>query len=59
MLHAEGFWNEPNDMLYLSRNEVRDVLFDLVTAGASAPRRRSARTSGRRRSSAAGASSTR
>jgi pyruvate,water dikinase len=31
MLHAEGFWNEPDDLLYLSRNEVRDVLFDLVT----------------------------
>lgn len=31
MLHAEGFWNEPDDLLYLGRNEVRDALFDLVT----------------------------
>lgn len=30
MLQAEGFWTEPDDLLYLSRNEVRDVLFDLV-----------------------------
>lgn len=40
MLHAEGFWTEPDDLLYLSRNEVRDALFDLVTAwgvGAKAP----------------------
>ena len=32
MLHAQGLWNEPEDMLYLGRNEVRDVLFDLVTS---------------------------
>jgi pyruvate,water dikinase len=31
MLHAEGFWTEPDDLLYLGRNEVRDALFDLVT----------------------------
>jgi pyruvate,water dikinase len=40
MLHAQGLWNEPEDMLYLGRNEVRDVLFDLVTSwgvGAGAP----------------------
>ena len=30
MLQAEGFWTEPDDLLYLSRNEVRDALFDLV-----------------------------
>ncbi|GAA1635102.1 PEP-utilizing enzyme [Georgenia ruanii] len=39
MLHAEGFWTEPDDLLYLGRNEVRDVLFDLVTGwGVGAPR---------------------
>ncbi|GAA3325704.1 PEP-utilizing enzyme [Paeniglutamicibacter sulfureus] len=32
MLHAQGLWNEPEDMLYLGRNEVRDVIFDLVTS---------------------------
>ncbi|MFL4474123.1 PEP-utilizing enzyme [Paeniglutamicibacter sp. MACA_103] len=40
MLHAQGLWNEPEDMLYLGRNEVRDVLFDLVTSwgvGSGAP----------------------
>ena len=31
MMHAEGFWTEPEDLLYLNRNEVRDALFDLVT----------------------------
>ena len=31
VLQAEGFWTEPDDLLYLSRNEVRDALFDLVT----------------------------
>ncbi|MEZ2389705.1 PEP-utilizing enzyme [bacterium RCC_150] len=31
LFHAEGFWTEPDDLLYLSRNEVRDALFDLVT----------------------------
>ncbi|WP_029705125.1 PEP-utilizing enzyme [Arthrobacter sp. TB 26] len=40
MLQAEGFWTEPDDLLYLSRNEVRDVLFDLVAnwgVGAEGP----------------------
>ncbi|GAA4287897.1 PEP-utilizing enzyme [Georgenia daeguensis] len=38
MLHAEGFWSEPDDLLYLNRNEVRDALFDLVTGwGVGAP----------------------
>ena len=40
MLHAQGLWNRPDDMLYLGRNEVRDVLFDLVISwgvGAGAP----------------------
>jgi pyruvate,water dikinase len=40
MLQAEGFWTEPDDLLYLSRNEVRDVLFDLVIGwgvGAKSP----------------------
>ncbi|MFD1211774.1 hypothetical protein ACFQ36_06945 [Arthrobacter sp. GCM10027362] len=31
MMHAEGFWTEPDDLLYLNRNEVRDALFDLAT----------------------------
>ena len=35
MMHAEGFWTEPDDLLYLGRNEVRDALFDLSPAGAS------------------------
>ncbi|TRW46028.1 PEP-utilizing enzyme [Georgenia yuyongxinii] len=40
MLHAEGFWTEPDDLLYLGRNEVRDALFDLVTGwGVGAPHR--------------------
>lgn len=39
LFHAEGFWAEPDDILYLSRNEVRDALFDLVTGfGIGAPR---------------------
>ncbi len=29
-----GFWAEPSDMLYLTRGEVRDALFDLVTGWA-------------------------
>ena len=29
-----GFWAEAQDMLYLTRNEVRDALFDLVTGWA-------------------------
>ena len=38
MLHAHGFWPEADDMLYLTRNEVRDALFDLVTGhGVGAP----------------------
>lgn len=33
-----GFWEDPNDLLYLNRNEVRDALFDLVTGhGIGAP----------------------
>jgi pyruvate,water dikinase len=29
-----GFWATPEDMLYLTRNEVRDALFDLITGWA-------------------------
>ncbi|WP_026453048.1 PEP-utilizing enzyme [Saccharomonospora iraqiensis] len=29
-----GFWSERNDLLYLTRGEVRDAIFDLVTAWA-------------------------
>lgn len=29
-----GFWNDPADLLYLNRNEVRDALFDLATGWA-------------------------
>jgi pyruvate,water dikinase len=29
-----GFWNDPADMLYLNRGEVRDAIFDLVTGWA-------------------------
>ncbi len=28
LLHEEGFWENPDDILYLSRDEVRPVLFD-------------------------------
>lgn len=28
LLHTQGFWPKPNDMFYLSRQEVRDALFD-------------------------------
>ncbi|MEN9715331.1 MAG: hypothetical protein RJA35_798, partial [Actinomycetota bacterium] len=31
VLHSYGFWNEPDDILYLTRDEVRPVLFDLAT----------------------------
>jgi pyruvate,water dikinase len=31
ILHGYGFWNQPDDMLYLTRDEVRPVLFDLAT----------------------------
>jgi pyruvate,water dikinase len=31
VLHGYGFWNQPDDMLYLTRDEVRPVLFDLAT----------------------------
>jgi pyruvate,water dikinase len=31
VLHGYGFWNEPDDILYLTRDEVRPVLFDLAT----------------------------
>ncbi|MGP6173951.1 PEP-utilizing enzyme [Corynebacterium sp. A21] len=37
-LHSYGFWEEADDLLYLNRNEVRDVLFDLATGwGVGAP----------------------
>lgn len=37
-LHGYGFWENEDDMLYLNRTEVRDVLFDLATAwGVGAP----------------------
>ncbi len=31
LLHSYGFWTQPDDMLYLTRDEVRPVLFDLAT----------------------------
>lgn len=31
LLHGYGFWEDPDDMLYLTRDEVRPVLFDLAT----------------------------
>ncbi|WP_292710930.1 PEP-utilizing enzyme [Microbacterium sp. 67-17] len=34
MLHEQGFWPQPNDILYLSRDEVRPVLFDYASAWA-------------------------
>lgn len=38
LLHSHGFWPEENDLLYLTRNEVRDALFDFVTGhGVGAP----------------------
>jgi pyruvate,water dikinase len=38
MLASEGFWKDAMDILYLSRNEVRDALFDLATGwGVGAP----------------------
>ncbi|REE04983.1 PEP-utilizing enzyme [Citricoccus muralis] len=37
-LHGYGFWDHEDDLLYLGRNEVRDVLFDLATGwGVGAP----------------------
>jgi len=37
-LHGYGFWENEDDLLYLGRNEVRDVLFDLATGwGVGAP----------------------
>ncbi|GAA4779706.1 PEP-utilizing enzyme [Citricoccus nitrophenolicus] len=37
-LHGYGFWEHEDDLLYLNRNEVRDVLFDLATGwGVGAP----------------------
>ena len=37
-LHGYGFWDNEDDLLYLNRSEVRDVLFDLATAwGVGAP----------------------
>ncbi|MGO4857292.1 PEP-utilizing enzyme [Arthrobacter sp. 2MCAF14] len=32
VLQGYGFWENENDLLYLGRNEVRDVLFDLVSS---------------------------
>jgi pyruvate,water dikinase len=34
MLHAQGFWENENDMFYLRRDEVREALFDYVTGWA-------------------------
>ncbi|MYZ06558.1 hypothetical protein GT028_04105 [Streptomyces sp. SID2999] len=31
MLHEAGFWEAPDDLLYLTRDEVRQVLFDYVS----------------------------
>lgn len=31
LLHSYGFWTQPDDILYLTRDEVRPVLFDLAT----------------------------
>ncbi|MDR7330070.1 PEP-utilizing enzyme [Corynebacterium guangdongense] len=32
LFHSLGFWPEEDDLLYLQRNEVRDAIFDYVTA---------------------------
>lgn len=34
LLHGAGFWNEPDGMFYLHRNEVRDVLWDYAAGWA-------------------------
>jgi pyruvate, water dikinase len=34
LLAAQGFWKDADDMFYLSRNEVRDVLWDYAAAWA-------------------------
>jgi pyruvate,water dikinase len=34
LLHDQGFWDGPEDMFYLSRTEVRDVLWDYAQAWA-------------------------
>jgi pyruvate, water dikinase len=34
-LQGAGFWTDPDDMFYLTRNELRDVLFDYVMGWAS------------------------
>ena len=34
MLHEAGFWEQPDDMFYLTRQEVRDALFDYGNAWA-------------------------
>ena len=34
MLHEAGFWEHPDDMFYLTRQEVRDALFDYGNAWA-------------------------
>jgi pyruvate,water dikinase len=31
LFHSYGFWEKPDDMLYLTRDEVRPVIFDLAT----------------------------
>ncbi len=31
LFHSYGFWKNPDDMLYLTRDEVRPVIFDLAT----------------------------
>ena len=37
-LHSYGMWENADDLLYLNRNEVRDAIFDVVTAhGVGAP----------------------
>jgi pyruvate,water dikinase len=35
VLKEAGFWSDPDDMFYLSRNELRDVLFDYAMAWAA------------------------
>ena len=34
IFHEAGFWNDPDDMFYLTRQEVRDALFDYGNAWA-------------------------
>ena len=35
LLQGVGFWSDADDMFYLSRNELRDVLFDYYMAWAA------------------------